>query len=696
MRALAEDIGLSELAVPPTYHQRPLERSDPFIDRDLNLCILCGRCVRICKRQQGRAVIDFVKRGSETHIGQAFGHSLKDAGCTFCGSCVDVCPTGSLADRYAKWYGKLDTLTETTCIFCKAACAFVLGAKGGKLITTKAVSEDVPICVLGRFAVPEFLNGPDRLRMPHIRVGEVLRQTKWEEALETAGAKLKSFVGQGFTMVCDTTSTLEDRHIFKKFTNEVMKSTNYIEIEPDARGVSRSSLPEGTKAVLLTGNFVDSSRLDGLEVVIVQDCYPSVASERADFVLPAAVFAEVDGTILDSCGQERPLRKASEPAGEAKPEWWIICKLAQAMGAKGFVYRSANAIGRELGISRAKLWVERDKAPEASQDAKLRRTYFRGHRIDEKVCALRQIPVDDAGAGQAATAEREGAFQILEKREIAPNIHEIVLDAPNVARNALPGQFVILMVDERSERVPYTLCDWDAEKGTITLVVLEVGRSSSKLALLKAGDKVAHVVGPLGVPLEIKHYGTVALAAGCYGIGAIVPIARAMKDAGNRVVVIVEARSHYMHYYSEKLRAACDELILTTIDGSMNIKGHSVDVIAEKLKNGEKIDCVIVMGCPFMMMLTGQETKPYGVKTLAALNPIMLDGTGMCGACRVTVGGKMKFACVDGPFFDAHQIDWEELKNRRAAYRVEEIHSVGQTEAVAADHNSEHKCLSLH
>jgi len=694
VRLLAEDLGLVELPAEPSYQQRPVERSEPFIDRDLNLCILCGRCVRICKRQHGKAVIDFVGRSTKTHIGQAFERSLTEAGCTFCGSCVDVCPTGCLADRYSKWYGKPDTVTDTTCIFCGASCALALGTKSGKLITAKAINEDVPVCMLGRFAIPEFLNGMDRLRTPYVRVGNVLRETEWKDAIESTAKKLKKFIGQGFAMVCDTTSTLEDLYIFEKFAKDVMKSKNYIEIEPDARGVSRCLLPAGTNAALLTGNFVDSSQLKKLKLMIVQDCYPSAASKDTDIVLPAAVFAEVDGTILDSSGQKRPMRKACEPPGQAKPEWWIICKLAQAMGARGFSYSSAAAIRKKMGISRAKLLVERAEAPEAARNSKLRRTYFRGHRIDEKVCGLRDLPVDEVGVAGGETTETKGRFQILEKREIAPNIHELVIDAPDVAKKAKPGQFVIVMVDEKSERVPYTLCDWDVEKGTITLVVLEKGQSSRKLVLLDAGDKLAHVVGPLGVPLEIKRYGTVVLAAGCYGIGAILPIARAMKEAGNRLTAIIEARSFYLHYYKEKLEGICDELIQTAIDGSMNIKGHSVDVIAQKLKAGEKIDCVIAIGCPFMMMLTGQETKPYGVQTLAALNPIMLDGTGMCGACRVTVGDQTKFACVDGPFFDAHLIDWDELRDRRAAYSAEEIHSLGRTEPVTLHNSGKHKCMA--
>ncbi len=696
VRALSEDLGFVELPVAPTYHERPVERSEPFMDRDLNLCILCGRCVRICKQHQDRAVIDFVGRGSQTRIGQAFGRSLLEAGCQFCGACVDVCPTGSLADRYAKWYGRPEAVTRSTCIFCEQACALAFGARNGKLTAAEAANENLPICVLGRFAVPEFLNATDRLAAPHVRIGEVLRQTEWDEALEAVATRLRDFVGGGFAMVCDTTSTLEDRHVFKKFTNEVMKSTNYTEIEPDACGVSRSALPAGTKAALLMGAFVDSTALGKLSLLIVQDCFPTPVSKRADAVLPAAVFAQVDGTILDRAGRERPLYKACEPPGVAKPEWWIICQLAKAMGAEGFEYDSASEIARELGIEHGGLWIERQEAPPAATNLKLRRTHFRGHRIDEKVRGLKELPIDEPCALGEMREEREWVFEILEKREIAPNVHEITIKAPEVAKKALAGQFVIVMVDETSERVPYTLCGWNAQEGTITLVVLEKGQSSRKLVLLGAGDKLAHVVGPLGIPLEIKRYGTVVLAAGCYGIGGIVPIAEAMKDAGNQVVAITEARSHYLHYYRKKLQSICDEFVETTIDGSAGVKGHAIDALVQKLKAGERVDCVIAIGCPFMMMVTAQETKPFTVRTLAALNPIMLDGTGMCGACRVTVGDQTKFACVDGPFFDAHLIDWDELRDRRAAYSAEEIRSLGRTEPVAARQADGAACMCLH
>jgi NAD(P)H-flavin reductase len=285
---------------------------------------------------------------------------------------------------------------------------------------------------------------------------------------------------------------------------------------------------------------------------------------------------------------------------------------------------------------------------------------------------------------QNNAARQPGDFTIVQKRPLAPNVHELVVSAPRIARAARAGQFVILMPDEKSERVPMTLSDWDAAAGTVTLVVLDVGRASGQLARKEQGERLAHLVGPLGVPLEIDRCGTVALAAGCYGLGAVVCIAKAFKAAGNRVVVVAEARSHYLHYYAGKLREAADELVQTTVDGSQGLKGHAVDVLEQRLRGGEKLDRVIAVGCPFMMMLTARATEPFGVRTLAALNPIMVDGTGMCGACRVTVGGQTRFACVHGPFFDAHLVDWDELFSRAALYSTQEVRSLDQTEPLAA------------
>ena len=282
---------------------------------------------------------------------------------------------------------------------------------------------------------------------------------------------------------------------------------------------------------------------------------------------------------------------------------------------------------------------------------------------------------------------------MLSKREISPNNHEIVFYAPVVAKKARAGQFAIIMADATSERVPYPLCDWDPDAGTITLIVQEKGQSSRKLALMQVGDKAAHIVGPLGTPLDIKKYGTVVLLGGCYGLGAHIAIAKALKDAGNHVVIMVEARSRYLHYYENELAQVADEYIASTIDGSNGVRGHAIDVLLRRLKKGAHVDLAIAVGCPFMMKTVAAELKDIDCPVLAALNPIMLDGTGMSGACRVTVDGETKFACVDGPFFSAHQIDWEELKDRRNAYSEAEIGSLLSTEPVVRTHHAHgHGC----
>lgn len=403
IRDLSESIGLGSLPYVPFYRHLPIERSDPFLDRDLNLCILCGRCVRICKAHHGQSTIEFVGRGSQTHIGEAFGRSLTDAGCRFCGSCIDVCPTGSLSDRYAKWFGAPARFTATTCTLCDAACAITVQASPLKrAVMARGINTRVPICVLGRFTIPEFLNGVTRLKKPQVRIGKVLRALPWEQALAQTVERLQPFVGNGFALVCDTGSTLEDRYVFQKFTSGVMRSPHYIEIKPDGQGVARGALPSGVRAALLTGDFVDAAGLAQLELLITQDCYPTALAERAHVSLPAAVLAEVAGTWVDGQGLLRPLRKACDPPGEAKPDWQIICELARAMGAEGFEYESAAAIKAETGAGKAGLRIRQlQKAPAAS-DPRYRRTHFRGHSLEEKVRGLSELPLARAEAAAVA------------------------------------------------------------------------------------------------------------------------------------------------------------------------------------------------------------------------------------------------------------------------------------------------------
>ncbi len=262
-------------------------------------------------------------------------------------------------------------------------------------------------------------------------------------------------------------------------------------------------------------------------------------------------------------------------------------------------------------------------------------------------------------------------YKILSKKEICPHQYEITIDAPYVVRNAKAGQFIIFRADENGERVPLTIADVNKEKGELTLVFMAVGYSTKELAALEVGDEIADIVGPLGKPTTIKKYGTVVCLAGGYGAAPCYLIAKAFKDAGNKVYMIMGARNKDLIFWADKMKDACTELFITTDDGSMGEKGFVTQVM-ERLMAQEKIDYAIAVGPMPMMRAVANLTRDKGIFTEASMNPIMVDGTGMCGACRVTVGGEVKFACVDGPDFDAHKIDFDEVINRTKIYKNQE------------------------
>ena len=262
-------------------------------------------------------------------------------------------------------------------------------------------------------------------------------------------------------------------------------------------------------------------------------------------------------------------------------------------------------------------------------------------------------------------------YKILAKKEICPNQYEITVEAPYVVRNAQAGQFIIFRADENGERVPLTIADVNKEKGELTLVFMAVGYSTKKLAELNAGEEIHDIVGPLGKPTDIKKYGTVVCLAGGYGAAPCYLIAKAFKEAGNKVYMIMGARTKELIFWADKMKDACTELFITTDDGSMGEKGFVTQVL-EKIMNREKVDYAIAVGPMPMMRAVADLTRDKGIYTEASMNPIMVDGTGMCGACRVTVGGEVKFACVDGPDFDAHKIDFDEVINRTRIYKDQE------------------------
>ncbi len=265
--------------------------------------------------------------------------------------------------------------------------------------------------------------------------------------------------------------------------------------------------------------------------------------------------------------------------------------------------------------------------------------------------------------------------RVVRRERLVPNIHLLEVEAPEIARKCRPGQFVIVMPDARGERVPLTIADWDRDRGTVTAVFLAVGTTTRKLALLGAGDTVPILAGPLGRPSEIGAGGPVLCAGGCFGIAAIHPLARAFKEAGRRVVVLVDVKADYLLYWRDRLTALADEFVISSRDGLYG----GTDFVSRRVRDildREKIDRIVAVGCTYFMSSVAEASRTAGVPTTVSLNPIMVDGTGMCGACRVTVDGRTKFACVDGPDFDGHKVDWAELYARRRSYFEDEIRSL--------------------
>lgn len=257
--------------------------------------------------------------------------------------------------------------------------------------------------------------------------------------------------------------------------------------------------------------------------------------------------------------------------------------------------------------------------------------------------------------------------QIVGKRWLAPGMVQMEVYAPEIAERARPGQFFIVRVEEGGERIPLTLADWGPDEGTITLVVQVVGVTTAKLSRRNVGDRLADVVGPLGNPSKIGKFGRVACVGGGVGVAPIYPIARALKEAGNEVVCIIGARTEGLLFWKERFSFA-DQVLVTTDDGSYGRKGFVTDALGELLESGQRVDLVYAIGPVVMMRAVSELTREHGIRTIVSLNPIMVDGTGMCGACRVTVGGRKRFACVDGPEFDGHQVDFAELMQRLKMY----------------------------
>jgi ferredoxin/flavodoxin---NADP+ reductase len=266
-------------------------------------------------------------------------------------------------------------------------------------------------------------------------------------------------------------------------------------------------------------------------------------------------------------------------------------------------------------------------------------------------------------------------YKILDRVDYSDDVYMQVIEAPAIAAACQPGQFIILRIDEEGERIPLTIADFDRVAGTITIVVQAIGKSTRQLQKLGRGDSLANFIGPLGIPSEIEKVGTVICAGGGIGVAPIYPIARALREAGNKVIGIVAARNQGLLLWEDRMREVCDELVVTTDDGSRGRHCLVTEPLKELCEAGD-VDLVYAIGPGIMMKFCAKATEPYGVKTLVSLNSIMVDGTGMCGACRCSVGGETKFVCVDGPEFDGHQVDFDLLLARQRQYLPQEKESL--------------------
>ena len=265
--------------------------------------------------------------------------------------------------------------------------------------------------------------------------------------------------------------------------------------------------------------------------------------------------------------------------------------------------------------------------------------------------------------------------KILEKKLLRePDVFYFKLAAPLISKKAQPGQFVIVRLHDKGERIPLSLADIDPRDGTISLIVMAVGKTTAEMSVMKAGADVLDLCGPLGTPTHIDNHGKVILVGGGFGIAPLYPIARAFKGVGNEVFAIMGARSKDLLIYEKEMADVCDRVIVTTDDGSKGMKGLVTQALQQELEQGG-VGLVMTVGPAIMMKAVSEATRPFGIKTLVSLNPIMIDGTGMCGGCRVTVGNETLFACIDGPEFDGHLVDWDLLMHRQKKYTPEQKES---------------------
>ncbi|MHA2088049.1 MAG: sulfide/dihydroorotate dehydrogenase-like FAD/NAD-binding protein [Promethearchaeota archaeon] len=743
LREIADYLEIDDIGYQLEYKNSSLKRKDPFIEIDPNLCILCGKCVRVCNELREIGAINFANRGHETKISTAYDLPLIDSNCQFCGSCLDICPTGTITSKNTKWFDKEGKVTESSCVLCGIGCTFNYYSHEDMFVESipsrDTYSNNKFPCVIGRFCIVPFNNGEDRLEFPLINHNNELIPSSWDEAYQVIIDNLKKYKPEEIGILASSDLSNESAYILNKLSRDILKTDNITLIDllnkkedshwrkANIQGVFSTinsneekhnnkiikNISEGKiKALYLTERLNNPDLLKGVEFLIIQDIYSSNCFEYANVVLPTCTFIEDSGTFIDSEQRTTNFTQVISNLGESKPDWKIFCELAKRFDnsfEKEFNFSNSEAIfeeikkklsvmnlkGLDLLLKKATLLnpsFEEKINDYITQPKHLGLLKYRGEKISNQVEDLKQLidyRVSNFSEFKVGRKELKiSRFKVISNKEIAINFFQLIIETPLIAGKVKPGNFVILMKEETSERIPLTISDWDVDKGTITLYFQEAGYSTMELTELTAEDYIYSVVGPLGVDVEIKNFGTVLLAGGCYGNGAIYPIVKALKTAGNKIITILEARNENLFYLEEEFEELSDIIIICTSDGSKGLKGKILTGL-EYINNQDiSIDRAYFIGCTYMMRDASNYTKKNGnIPTFVSLNTIMIDGTGMCGCCRLTLiqDGKeiTKFACIDGPIFDGHQVKWDELLSRNERFEEPEV-SIYQTHACKA------------